>query len=203
MGGVSKGLLASLGEFRYINLKFSSLAQAKRRALVLFLGTWSAPHRKAVPLLTRPMLQHLDLCEENVLLWDAYGLTWPEGDRTALFHIRTRYGAIAHEVIPMCGIDHWSSLSSREGRGDSHQPLPVRVQTPPLEDVKPSPRRLLSNSGSPLGKSVTGKGKLPPIASLADGCTTTASTFLSARTFTSCSGTSSPLKNHRKHFVLR
>merc|ERR1719149_626141 len=87
----SKGMLASLGVFRYVNIKFSSLAQAKRRALALFLGTWSAPHRRSVPLLTKPMLQDLSVCEETLQLWDVYGLTWPSGDRTAAFQLMRKY----------------------------------------------------------------------------------------------------------------
>merc|ERR1712228_971024 len=104
--GASHGLIASEGKFRYIELRFSSVKSAQRCALLLFLCTFSATHRVAVPLLSRSVLQSADICRQMLKLWDIYGLVWPQGDRTALYQIRQRFARMV-DIVGTNGRDAW------------------------------------------------------------------------------------------------
>lgn len=98
-------LVASGGTFRFYEMRFYSVAQARQRALVVYLCTHCAQRHTVVPLLSRSMLHDGNVCQTILQLWDMYGLTWQAGDRAAP-HLLKRQG---HKllgdvrVVPLCG----------------------------------------------------------------------------------------------------
>lgn len=102
----SNGLIASEGKFRFVELRFSSVQSAQKCAFLLYCCTFSARHRVAVPLLSRPVLQSADICKQMLKLWDIYGLVWPQGDRTSLYQIRQRFARMV-DVVGTNGRDTW------------------------------------------------------------------------------------------------
>lgn len=115
--GPSTALLVSGGNLRFVELRFRSVAQAQQRAMVLFLCTFSALHREAVPLAPKAMLQSPRLCESILRLWDVYGLNWAQGDRAAAFQLKQRYLRNMVEVVHLCGRDSWQNVARREWLG--------------------------------------------------------------------------------------
>jgi len=99
----SPALVASAGNFQFRELRFHSLAQAKQRALLLYLTTFNAQNHVVVPLLSRSMLHDVSMCQNILRLWDLFGLTWPAGDRAAR-HLLTQKGTRPpSEVVPLSG----------------------------------------------------------------------------------------------------
>ncbi len=68
-------LAASGGVLRFVELRFRSLAEARQRALLLYLCTFSARHALPVPLVSWSNLHSLSLHKQVLQLWEAYGLT--------------------------------------------------------------------------------------------------------------------------------
>jgi len=99
----SPALIASAGTFRYVELKYSTLAQAKLCALVVFFCTFDARIHDAIPLLSRAHL-HDESCAYRVLrLWDFFGLSWSQGDRAAAYQVRQKSASIDTHIVPFCG----------------------------------------------------------------------------------------------------
>jgi hypothetical protein len=73
----SAAISACGGTFRFVELKFQSLAQAKHRALLVYLCTFNSHHHMVVPLLSLQSLHDTYPCIKALNLWDLYGLTWP------------------------------------------------------------------------------------------------------------------------------
>eukprot|EP00928_Gymnodinium_smaydae_P097346 TRINITY_DN8804_c0_g1_i2.p1 TRINITY_DN8804_c0_g1~~TRINITY_DN8804_c0_g1_i2.p1 ORF type:complete len:2078 (+),score=388.66 TRINITY_DN8804_c0_g1_i2:140-6373(+) len=108
----SPALAACGGVLRFVELKFPSIEVAQQRALLLYLCTFSAAHCVAVPLLSRSMLQSVEIGEEVLRLWDIYGLVWPAGDRTSTYQIRKRYGR-AMDIVQANGRESWASIRNQ------------------------------------------------------------------------------------------
>lgn len=120
--GESAALSACAGSFRFLELRYRDLQQARQRALMLYMTTCSSQHHNVVPLLPRTMLQDVASCRRILDLWELYGLTWPAGDRAAVFQLK-RAAQQEVEVVPLCGrqvhtIGAWQSDgNSRLTRG--------------------------------------------------------------------------------------
>lgn len=84
-------------------MRFQSLAQAKQRALLVYLCTFNSQHHMAVPLLSRSSLHDSFVCLGILRLWDIYGLTWQPGDRVAPYQLKCRGERMQGEVLPLCG----------------------------------------------------------------------------------------------------
>jgi len=120
----TQAVLASSGQFRFIELRFEKLAHAKHRALILFLCTYSTLFRVAVPLLSKAMLHSCKVCESIVRLWDFYGLTWATGDRASVYQLRQRCMCRVGEVVPLCGREPIYSVVRMDWMGAKvRQPL--------------------------------------------------------------------------------
>jgi len=143
-----KALIASAGTFRFVPLKFANLAQAKRRALALFLGTFSARHRVAVPLLQRHALMRPSVCHEALRLWGIYGLTWQAGDRTALFQLRKRYMSSENTLVSICGSDSWRNVGRKDIEEAEEKKKPAKPAGPPGK----KPRRTKKEKAKPSGE---------------------------------------------------
>merc|ERR1719383_93657 len=74
--GESAALSACAGSFRFLELRYRDLQQARQRALMLYMTTCSSQHHNVVPLLPRTMLQDVASCRRILDLWELYGLTW-------------------------------------------------------------------------------------------------------------------------------
>eukprot|EP00913_Durusdinium_trenchii_P033580 g31435.t2 len=91
-------LLASLGQkrnprsrgtLRWAEIRFKSVEQARRRAAILFLCSWSALHREAVPFVPKSMIQNVEVGAAVLRFWKVYGLTWGIGEKTSSHKLRT------------------------------------------------------------------------------------------------------------------
>eukprot|EP00929_Paragymnodinium_shiwhaense_P074127 TRINITY_DN37913_c0_g1_i6.p1 TRINITY_DN37913_c0_g1~~TRINITY_DN37913_c0_g1_i6.p1 ORF type:complete len:1808 (+),score=315.74 TRINITY_DN37913_c0_g1_i6:160-5583(+) len=100
---VTPALTASGGNFRFVEMKFPSVLAAQKRALMLFLCTYNARSRLAVEMIPRQMLHSVGVCADILKIWDTYGLTWPPGDRTALYQLRLRYNRNYVEAVALDG----------------------------------------------------------------------------------------------------
>merc|ERR1712039_522039 len=128
----------------FVELRFRSVAQARRRALMVFLCTFSARDRTAVPLVTRQMLQSTEVAKTVLRLWDIYGLTWENGDRASIFQLRNRYARNTVEIVPFCGREPWHVINNRDWLANDG-------------------RRVTSNEHGPRGPpESSGKALLPP-----------------------------------------
>jgi len=176
-GMMSPALVASGGTFRFVELKFHSVQQAQRRAAMLYLCTYSAMHRVAVPLIPKQNLHMVDVCDAALALWDIYGLVWPQGDRTALYQLRQKNPRMFSEAVHFSGRESWRTVSglawlSSETKWDNAS---NRLVTTPeggkpreVEVKRPSYPELLSLPSSPAhgrqaSRRPSGQPPLPPI----------------------------------------
>lgn len=173
-----KAATASAGVFRFVELKFSSLAQAKRRALMVFLCTFCARHRVSVPMLPRTALYSTSTFERILRLWDIFGLAWPSSDRTAVFQLKQKYGRHEDFVVRLCGSSHrrclarteWQSASTTAS-GHIQEIQLCEARAPPLsaEGGRRTPRLAeldVSRMGTPRGEQLTPRTRskqLPPM----------------------------------------
>lgn len=99
----SSALVACAGTFRFVEMRFHSLAEARQRALLVYLCTFNSQHHNVVPMLSRSQLHDSNVCQSILELWDLYGLTWPAGDRAASYQLKLRGEKFQGEVVPLCG----------------------------------------------------------------------------------------------------
>jgi len=99
----STALAASGGTFRFVEMRFRDVVDARRRALLLYLCTFNAQRHTVVPVLSRPMLHDSNICYGILQLWDLYCLTWPSGDRAAPYQLKLRGQKMQAEAVPICG----------------------------------------------------------------------------------------------------
>eukprot|EP00930_Biecheleria_cincta_P037896 TRINITY_DN26048_c0_g1_i1.p1 TRINITY_DN26048_c0_g1~~TRINITY_DN26048_c0_g1_i1.p1 ORF type:complete len:1528 (+),score=265.26 TRINITY_DN26048_c0_g1_i1:110-4693(+) len=82
-------LEASGGSFRFAELRCSSLAQARQKALMLYLCTYDTHLHAGVSLLSRSQLGDKQILYSILRLWDLYGLCWPsDSSKVALFLLK-------------------------------------------------------------------------------------------------------------------
>lgn len=105
------GAVRPSGVFRFVELRFPSLAVARRRAVVLHMCTWSARDRLAVPLLAKSMLYTAPTREHIHRLYDMYDLNWQAGDRVASNQLRQRAQRYTGAVVFANGVEPWSSAA--------------------------------------------------------------------------------------------
>jgi hypothetical protein len=141
-------LVASGGTFRFVELKFHSLAQAKQRALLIYFCTFNSKHHAVVPLLSRSMLHDSGACKKILHLWDIYGLTWPAGDRASPYQLKLRGEKIHSEVVQICGNQPMRHAISGEWKSADESSEPQL-----------SSRRLLTDTGTSEQFSVASKPK--------------------------------------------
>jgi len=123
------GAVRPSGVLRFVELRFASLAIARRRAVVLHMCTWSARHRLAVPLLAKSMLYTAPAREHIHRLWDMYDLTWQPGDRVASNQLRQRAQRYTGEVVFANGVEPWSSAARSEWLVAETWRAPLSVRT--------------------------------------------------------------------------
>lgn len=145
----SPALVASEGKFRFVELRFSSVAVAQKRALLLFMCTYSARHRIAVPLLSKTMLESLVVCKNILKLWDIYGLTWPQGDRTAPYQIRQRF-VRQMDVVQANGREPWKHVGTLQ-YGVAAAKQTSSASSPPTPSKAPPPAS--TSSAASAGRS--------------------------------------------------
>jgi hypothetical protein len=102
-GANSVAIAASGGSFRFVELHFPSIAQARQRALMLFFCTVSAQYHTVVPLFSLTKLSDSRISNQIHRLWELYGLTWPDSEnRVTLFQIKQRT-TCSVDLVPLCG----------------------------------------------------------------------------------------------------
>ncbi|CAE8589936.1 unnamed protein product, partial [Polarella glacialis] len=107
---MSAALLASSGQLRWAELRFKSVAQARKRCLMLFLCTFSALHREAVPFLTKAVLGDTQVGLSVIRFWHIYGLSWAPSEKTVLSRLRQKVSSASWGLAPMCGRDSWAAI---------------------------------------------------------------------------------------------
>lgn len=105
------------GQLRWIEFRYRSIWQAQRRALLLFLCTYSTSYKEAVPFVHQSLLQSQDLGETVLKLWDIYRLTWTNGEKTALFKLRQKMLSCPVGYAPLCGRDSWAYILRQDWIG--------------------------------------------------------------------------------------
>lgn len=130
VAGVSAAQVVAGVPFHFVELRFSSLKEARRKAFMLFLCTFSSRHRSAVPLFTKSALYSPSSIEVVLKLWETYGLTWTPGDRAVVALLRQRVARPPAEVVPLCGREPWASVSLRSDADAWRGPTASARQTP-------------------------------------------------------------------------
>ncbi|CAE7768270.1 acdA, partial [Symbiodinium pilosum] len=110
-------LSASKGIIRWAELRFKSLEQARRRAAVLYLCSWSALHREAVPFVAKPMLQNTEVGASVLRFWDVYGLTWAQGEKTSIHKLRSQAMRHNFSAVSLNGREPWTFVMRQEWLG--------------------------------------------------------------------------------------
>ena len=98
------------GGLRFVELRYRSAAQARKRALALFLCTYSAQYHLAVPVLSKTDLHDESVCRSLLWLWDVYHLSWPAESHRGAVHRLQRRPQRMTVAVPFCGSEppHWA-----------------------------------------------------------------------------------------------
>eukprot|EP00928_Gymnodinium_smaydae_P028375 TRINITY_DN21656_c0_g1_i1.p1 TRINITY_DN21656_c0_g1~~TRINITY_DN21656_c0_g1_i1.p1 ORF type:complete len:1747 (+),score=310.03 TRINITY_DN21656_c0_g1_i1:212-5452(+) len=99
---VSLALCASGGIFRFIEVRYTSLAQAKLMALAFFLCVYNTKTHITIPFVPRGRLEQPALGWQLLRVWDSYQLTWSAADRVAPYQLKVR-GAHSSPEVPLSG----------------------------------------------------------------------------------------------------
>ncbi|CAJ1353300.1 unnamed protein product [Effrenium voratum] len=161
-------LLASRGVLRWAELRFKSVEQARRRAAILFLCSWSALHREAVPIVPKSMIQNTEVGAAVLRFWKVYGLTWAVGEKTSTYKLRNL--AMKHlNTVSLNGRESWSFVMRQEWLGmDRTGPL-LSEKTITVKEAFAGNKwgvssSGLTGSGSPVPlRGAKGRGMLPPL----------------------------------------
>ena len=126
-------LLASRGTLRWAELRFKTLEQARRRAAILFLCSWSALHREAIPFVPKSMIQNVEVGAAVLRFWKVYGLTWAVGEKTSSHKLRNLAMKQTGNIVSLNGREPWSFVLRQEwlgmdrtGPSLSEKPLTVK-----------------------------------------------------------------------------
>lgn len=157
-GGLEKDLQVDLAEstiaasggcLRFAELRYSSVLQAKQRAVLLYLCTFNFEKHAAVPLLRRHQLYDVQTAYNILQLWELYGLDWPHRSKVGFFLLRQREPK-ASEVVYVNGTKHRSAVAFRaewqSAEEDQKRTVVTKEQTKKevlqrLEDLKQKKRR--------------------------------------------------------------
>jgi len=110
-------LAGSRGLIRWAELRFKSIEQARRRAAILYLCSWSALHREAVPFVSKLMLQNIEVGKSVLRFWDVYGLTWAQGEKTSIHKLRSLAMKHNFSAVGLNGRDPWTFVMRQEWLG--------------------------------------------------------------------------------------
>eukprot|EP00434_Breviolum_minutum_P026538 symbB.v1.2.023458.t1/scaffold2145.1/size88005/4 len=110
-------LLASRGTLRWAELRFKTLEQARRRAAILFLCSWSALHREAIPFVPKSMIQNVEVGAAVLRFWKVYGLTWAVGEKTSSHKLRNLAMKQTGNIVSLNGREPWSFVLRQEWLG--------------------------------------------------------------------------------------
>eukprot|EP00930_Biecheleria_cincta_P081340 TRINITY_DN7020_c0_g1_i2.p1 TRINITY_DN7020_c0_g1~~TRINITY_DN7020_c0_g1_i2.p1 ORF type:complete len:635 (+),score=55.58 TRINITY_DN7020_c0_g1_i2:92-1996(+) len=113
----SPALQVSHGQLRWTEFRYKTLAQARRRAVMLFLCTYSAMHREAVPFVPKTSLVNTEIGACILRQWDIYGLTWASDAKTGIFRLRTRSMTAQPGMAPLNGRESWKAIMRRDWMG--------------------------------------------------------------------------------------
>mmetsp|Transcript_29738 Transcript_29738/g.68459 ORF Transcript_29738/g.68459 Transcript_29738/m.68459 type:complete len:1143 (+) Transcript_29738:115-3543(+) len=116
----SKLLAAVDGAFRFVELRFSSTARARERALMLFFCTYNAQLHIEVPIASSKALLHDSNLWKSILRsWENYSLAWPAGDRVSPYQLKRAAMQQHMQVVCTCGVQRvagaaklWQTSSS-------------------------------------------------------------------------------------------
>eukprot|EP00931_Biecheleriopsis_adriatica_P087739 TRINITY_DN62167_c0_g1_i1.p1 TRINITY_DN62167_c0_g1~~TRINITY_DN62167_c0_g1_i1.p1 ORF type:complete len:1584 (+),score=373.87 TRINITY_DN62167_c0_g1_i1:97-4848(+) len=106
-------LQACAGSFRFAELRYPSLLQARQRALVLYLCTYNTQCHTGVCMLTRQQLHSRESALGILRLWDRYGLDWPAHSKVGFFVLRRFDAKAAEAAIAVNGPKHRSTVDVR------------------------------------------------------------------------------------------
>jgi len=114
---ISPALLASAGQLKWCEFRYKTTAQARRRAMMLFLCTFSSIHREAIPFVPKPLLQSTQVGAAVLRFWDVYGLTWSAGEKSSPARLRTKSLTSHLGLAPVNGREPWQAIRRQEWKG--------------------------------------------------------------------------------------
>lgn len=96
---------------------------------MLFLCTYSAMHREAVPLVPKASLVNTEIGAAILRQWDIYGLTWASDVKTGIFRLRSRSMTAQPGMAPLNGRESWKAIMRRDWMG-MDQPTKANTSGP-------------------------------------------------------------------------
>jgi len=107
-------LAATDGALRFVEMKFSTVARAQERALMLYFCTVHTQKHVQIPAVSsKAMLHNSGLWKSILRLWELYSLAWAPGDRVAPYQLkRSAANQQLQEVVHLCGSRRRASIVS-------------------------------------------------------------------------------------------